>query len=119
MDTINGSFTPQGNGTLAGTGKRWVSILRYVPYTIHRNRDGEPLFSIVLILVSVPVLLPVPCGMYEPQHCSGEINFYWNKNVCEFGIGHNVLTRICDEILVVQNVSKTPAMSLQWSQNVL
>ena len=46
--------------TLHGTGKRWISILRYVLYALHRDTDGgrEPLFSIV------PV--PVPCSVYEP-----------------------------------------------------
>ena len=46
---IYGSFTLHGAGT--GTGKRWVSVLRYVLYTLHRDRDRykETLLSIVPI----------------------------------------------------------------------
>ena len=39
----NGSFTRHRTRTGTGTGKRWVSILRYVLYTLHRDRDREPL----------------------------------------------------------------------------
>ena len=47
--------TGAGTGTLTGTGKRWVSVLRYVLYTLYRGRDkpSESLFSIVPI--------PFPC----------------------------------------------------------
>ena len=59
-----------GPGQGEGTRKRWVSILCYVPYTLHRDRDRnrEPLFSIVPILgpVPVPVPVPVPCSVNEP-----------------------------------------------------
>ena len=49
-----------------GDGKRWVFVLRYVLYTLHRGR--EQLFSIVPIPVPVPVPVPflVPCSVYEP-----------------------------------------------------
>ena len=41
-------------------------LLHYVLYTLHsdRDRDGEPLFSIV----PIPVPVPVPCSVYEPLH---------------------------------------------------
>ena len=48
-----------------------VSILRYVLFTLHRDRkrDMEPLFSIVPVPVSVPVpvLVPVPCSVSEQK----------------------------------------------------
>ena len=55
-------------------GQGWVSILRYVLYTLHRDRDEdrEPLFFIVPIPVPVPVQVPVPvpvpvpCSVYGP-----------------------------------------------------
>ena len=52
---------------------RWVSILRYVLCTVHRDRDRdrEALFSIGHGPVPVPVLLP--CTVYEPIH-SMDIN---------------------------------------------
>ena len=62
-----GSFTLHGTGT--GTGKWWVSILHYVQYTLHRDRDRyrKSLFSIVSIPFPVPV--PVPsravCTLYD------------------------------------------------------
>ena len=34
--------------------KRWASILRYVLYTLHGDRHREPLFSEILLQVSVP-----------------------------------------------------------------
>ena len=45
-------------------------LLHYVLYTLHsdRDRDREPLFSIVPIPVPVPVPFPVPCSVYEPLH---------------------------------------------------
>ena len=49
------------------SGKSWIrhcSVLHYVLYTLHR--DSESLFSIVPIQIPVPVLLPVPCSVYEP-----------------------------------------------------
>ena len=51
MGTPNGSITPQGTGTLTGMGF-YITLC-----TVHSTQagDGEPLFSIVLILVSVPV----------------------------------------------------------------
>ena len=41
----NGSFTLHGTGTGIGTDKQWVSLLCYVMYTLHsdRDRDREPL----------------------------------------------------------------------------
>ena len=59
-----GSFTLHGIGT--GTRRWWVSILRYVLYTLHRDRDRhtESLFSIVSMPFPIPV--PVPCSVYEP-----------------------------------------------------
>ena len=59
---IYGSFTLHGTGTGTGTGKRWISVLRYVLYTLHRDRDRdmEPLFSIVLL---VPCPGPSPGSM--------------------------------------------------------
>ena len=41
-------------------------LYHYVLYTLHRDRDREPLFSIVPI--SVPIRVLVPCSMYEPLH---------------------------------------------------
>ena len=53
------------DGTGTGTGKRWVSVWRYVLYTIHRDRGRymEPLFYIVPIPFPVPVPLPLPCSV--------------------------------------------------------
>ena len=63
-----GSFTL--HGTRTGTGKWWVSILCYVLYTLHRNRDKnrEPLFSIVPIPFPVPIPIPaqVLCSVFKP-----------------------------------------------------
>ena len=50
-----------GSGQVQGPGNDgFLDILRYVLYTLHRDRDRyrEPLFSIMLI--------PVPCSVYEP-----------------------------------------------------
>ena len=59
--------TGQGQGL---DWERWVSVLCYVLYPLHRyrDRDREPLFSIVRIPVPVPVpvLIPIPCSVYEP-----------------------------------------------------
>ena len=52
-------FTLHGTGTGTGTGERLVSILRYVLYTLHRDR--EPLFSIVPAPF-FPVPVPAPCS---------------------------------------------------------
>ena len=49
-----------------GSGTMIFHILYYVLYTLHGDRDREPLFSIVPIPVPVLVLVPVPCSMYEP-----------------------------------------------------
>ena len=71
-------FTLHGTGTGNGTrnGKRWVSILHYVMYTLHsdRGRDSKPLFSIVSIPVPVP--LSVPCSVYEPLDLSDTSNLF-------------------------------------------
>ena len=66
---FNDLFTLHGRGNRAGNGKRWVSVLYYVLYTLHSDsdRDREPLFSIVPIPVPVLVPFPVPCSMYEPE----------------------------------------------------
>ena len=58
------SYTLHTIGAGTGTRTRWVSILPYVLYTLHRDRYMEPLFSIVPIPIPVPV--PVPCSVYEP-----------------------------------------------------
>ena len=58
-------FTLHGTGT--GTGERLVSILRYVLYTLHRDR--EPLFSIVPAPF-FPVPVPVPfCHHAQMLEC--------------------------------------------------
>ena len=61
-----------GPGPGAGQGTRQeqcVSVLCYVLYTLHmdRNRNMEPLFPILLVPfpVPVPVPFPVPCSVYE------------------------------------------------------
>ena len=64
MNKANGLFTLHGTGT--GNRKQWVSVLPYVLYTLHRNRDRVSLFSIVPIPVPVSVPFPVPCTVYEP-----------------------------------------------------
>ena len=46
-------FILQGTGNRTGNGKQWVSILCYVLYTLHSDRDREPLFLIVSIPVPV------------------------------------------------------------------
>ena len=53
-----------GQGPDSGT--MVFHILYYVLYTLHGDRDREPLFSIVPIPVPVLVPVPVPCSMYEP-----------------------------------------------------
>ena len=53
----NGSFTLHGTGI----GKRWVSILHRVLCTVHTTQ-GQSLFFIV------PILVHVPCTVYEPWH---------------------------------------------------
>ena len=61
-----------GPGQVKGPGNDGsdLSILPFVLYILHRDRDRdrgrELLFSIVPILVSVPVLDPVPCSVYVP-----------------------------------------------------
>ena len=61
----------QSNGLfiLHGTGneRQWVSIIHYLLYTLHSDRDKYPLFSIVSIPVPVPVSFPVECSVYEPS----------------------------------------------------
>ena len=59
-----GLFILHGTRNGIGNGKRWVSILHYALSTLHRDRgrDSKPLFSIVSVLVPVPV----PCSVYEP-----------------------------------------------------
>ena len=58
------SFKLHGTGT--GTGRWWISILSYVLYTLHRERDRESLFSIVPIPFPAPVPVPMPCSLYKP-----------------------------------------------------
>ena len=57
----NGSFILHGTGTETETVKQWVSVLCYVLYTLHRDRDRymEPLSSIVPI--------PFPCSVTKPS----------------------------------------------------
>ena len=52
---------------LHGTGKRWVSILRYILYTLHRDR--KPLFSIGAIVFY--------CGFPGPCPCPGPMQCVW------------------------------------------
>ena len=59
------SFIPHGTG--AGIRKWWFSILRYVLYTLHIDRDRESLFFIVPIAFPAPVPVTVPCSVYKPS----------------------------------------------------
>ena len=51
-------FAEHGIGTGTGTGKRWVSILRYVLYTLQRDsdRDGDS---------AHPIPCPCPSCFYD------------------------------------------------------
>ena len=63
-----GSYILHGTETETGTGKQYVSKLRYVLYTLHRGRDRyvDPLFYIVPIPFPVPVPVSVPRSVSEP-----------------------------------------------------
>ena len=64
----NGSYTLHWTRTVTGTGKCWVPILRYVLYTLYRDRSRyrDPLFSIVSIPFRIFAPFPVPCSVYKP-----------------------------------------------------
>ena len=74
-----------GQGPDSGT--MVFHILYYVLYTLHGDRDRDPLFSIVPIPVPVLVPVPVPCSMYEPL-CLTCV-------VCGKVAGRNVFSRVC------------------------
>ena len=62
---LYGSFTPNGTGTGTGTGKQWVSILRYLLYTLHRDRNRDIDRTIVFYCTHpgpYPVPGPVQCA---------------------------------------------------------
>ena len=84
-----GSFTLHRTET--GTGK-WVSLLRYVLYTLQRDR--EPLFSIVPITFPVPV--PVLCSVHV-KNCPTVENVISSTEKCnihhrKFNIHHHVFS---------------------------
>ena len=66
INVNNGLFTLLRTGNRTGNGKRWVSVLPYVLYTLHR--DSKSLFSIVSIPVPVPFPFPVPCSVWAISH---------------------------------------------------
>ena len=97
---LNGSFTLHWTGTGIGTRKQWVSILCIVLYTLHRDRDREPLFSIVSVPVPVPVPVPVRavCMSYKngrwPHICT-----IWNIRKSTITIDSGSDQYLCTENL--------------------
>ena len=106
-------FQTQSNGLFilhgTGNGKQWVSILHYVLYTLHSDRDTYQLFSIVSIPVPVPVSFPVQCSVYEPS-----------ERVFEFFTVNIKLAEI--SVLASKNLTtakKLPPMGLQCKKLLL
>ena len=71
---VNHSKEFKSNGSFTLRGKRWISVLRYILYSLRRDR--WPLFSIVPVLVLVHVPSPVPCSVSEPLLHPGHNLFY-------------------------------------------
>ena len=59
----NGLFILHGTGNGTGNGKRWVSILHYVLYTLHKDRDRG---TIVFYCVHPG---PSPCPVIGSVQC--------------------------------------------------
>ena len=116
-DTI--LFTLYGTGTGTGTREWWVSVLCYVLYTLHRNRDRdrETLFSIVPIPLLVPVPVLVSCSVYEPLQCISSLLWYKLTRRCShLRLYTYIIYLLHHWLMLYRSTLSLYIVNLQWNR---